>query len=58
MYNKESLAKCYGCGRTFLPERLEIHLRSCKEAKSKPETAKKSEMKSSGSKTGLGGAAR
>jgi hypothetical protein len=31
-YNKwdqEALVKCPHCDRTFLPDRLEIHLRSC-----------------------------
>lgn len=28
-YNKSSLVKCKGCGRTFLPDRLEVHLKSC-----------------------------
>jgi uncharacterized OB-fold protein len=26
---------CHNCGRTFLPDRLEIHLRSCDKAFSK-----------------------
>eukprot|EP00826_Nyctotherus_ovalis_P034888 TRINITY_DN2946_c0_g1_i8.p1 TRINITY_DN2946_c0_g1~~TRINITY_DN2946_c0_g1_i8.p1 ORF type:complete len:423 (-),score=150.52 TRINITY_DN2946_c0_g1_i8:150-1418(-) len=29
-YNKISLVSCNGCGRTFLPDRLEVHLKSCK----------------------------
>ena len=29
-YNEVSLVACPNCGRTFLPDRLEIHLRSCK----------------------------
>jgi hypothetical protein len=32
-YNKwdqEALISCPNCARTFLPDRLEIHLRSCK----------------------------
>ena len=28
-YNTKALDKCENCGRTFLPERLVIHLRSC-----------------------------
>lgn len=28
-YNKEALAKCENCGRTFLPDRLIVHQRSC-----------------------------
>ena len=29
-YNKEALVPCENCGRTFLPDRLIVHLRSCK----------------------------
>merc|ERR1719238_1852510 len=29
-YNAEALVPCERCGRTFLPNPLEIHLRSCK----------------------------
>ena len=32
-YNTESLVPCPGCARTFLPDRLEVHLRSCKPGK-------------------------
>lgn len=28
-FNKEALAKCENCGRTFLPDRLIVHQRSC-----------------------------
>merc|ERR1719162_2604365 len=28
-WNEEVLEACPNCGRTFLPDRLEIHLRSC-----------------------------
>ena len=34
-YNKVSLMACHNCGRTFLPDRLEIHLRSCDKAYAK-----------------------
>jgi zinc-finger of a C2HC-type len=34
-YNQVSLMPCHNCGRTFLPDRLEIHLRSCDKAFSK-----------------------
>lgn len=30
IYNKEALVPCERCGRTFLPDRLIVHLRSCK----------------------------
>ncbi len=29
-YNKEALVPCENCGRTFLPDRLIVHQRSCK----------------------------
>merc|ERR1712167_519391 len=29
-WNDEALLACPNCGRTFLPDRLEIHLRSCR----------------------------
>uniref|UniRef100_A0A7S4V0I3 C2HC/C3H-type domain-containing protein n=1 Tax=Alexandrium monilatum TaxID=311494 RepID=A0A7S4V0I3_9DINO len=29
-WNDEVLEKCPNCGRTFLPDRLQVHLRSCK----------------------------
>ena len=28
-YNKEALVPCSNCGRTFLPDRLIVHQRSC-----------------------------
>ena len=28
-YNEVSLMACHNCGRTFLPDRLTIHLKSC-----------------------------
>eukprot|EP01138_Halocafeteria_seosinensis_P006023 gb/GECG01006156.1/.p1 GENE.gb/GECG01006156.1/~~gb/GECG01006156.1/.p1 ORF type:complete len:166 (+),score=20.47 gb/GECG01006156.1/:1-498(+) len=28
-FNEESLQKCENCGRTFLPDRLAVHQRSC-----------------------------
>lgn len=30
VFNKEALVPCEVCGRTFLPDRLIVHLRSCK----------------------------
>lgn len=30
IYSKEALVPCENCGRTFLPDRLLVHLRSCK----------------------------
>jgi hypothetical protein len=28
-YNEKALEACHNCGRTFLPDRLLIHLKSC-----------------------------
>ena len=28
-WDAEALVPCENCGRTFLPDRLEIHLRAC-----------------------------
>ncbi len=30
MWNDDVLVPCENCGRTFLPDRLQVHLRSCK----------------------------
>jgi hypothetical protein len=35
VYNEVALAACHNCGRTFLPDRLEVHLRSCDKAYNK-----------------------
>ena len=32
-WDTEALVPCSNCGRTFLPDRLQIHLRSCKPGK-------------------------
>ena len=29
-YNEKALEPCPNCGRTFLPDRLIVHLKSCK----------------------------
>ena len=29
-WNEKALVPCENCGRTFLPDRLVVHLRSCK----------------------------
>lgn len=29
-WNEKALVPCENCGRTFLPDRLTVHLRSCK----------------------------
>ena len=47
-YNKwdqEALVKCPNCDRTFLPDRLEIHLRSCFKDRPLKPLPKKSEVK-------------
>ena len=31
-YNEKVLEPCPNCGRTFLPDRLVVHMRSCKSA--------------------------
>lgn len=36
-YNEKALVPCENCGRTFLPDRLVVHLRSCKPKGEKPE---------------------
>jgi len=35
VYSSDALAPCEFCGRTFLPDRLQVHLRSCKGPKNK-----------------------
>lgn len=49
-YNSEAMSKCDVCGRTFLPDRLIIHQRSCK-----PGNAAKSVAAASRRGVGLGG---
>ncbi|CAD2215991.1 hypothetical protein AGDE_16333 [Angomonas deanei] len=44
-FNQNALSPCPNCGRTFLPDRLQVHLRSCKPgsaAKPPPRAAAKS----------------
>jgi uncharacterized OB-fold protein len=31
-FNENGMDKCPNCGRTFLPDRLIVHLRSCNKA--------------------------
>lgn len=45
-YNEKALVPCDICGRTFLPERLTVHQRSCK-----PKLAKEDSKKASPTKT-------
>ena len=35
IYSKDALVPCENCGRTFLPDRLLVHLKSCKGKKEK-----------------------
>lgn len=37
-YNDKALMPCQNCGRTFLPDRLEVHLKSCNKAHGKAGT--------------------
>lgn len=57
-YNEKALDACPNCGRTFLPDRLIVHLRSCNKAHgiadSNPSPMKGSPMKSSGMNGGGG----
>ena len=51
-YNEKALVPCPNCARTFLPDRLEVHLRSCNKAHGisgggKAESSKEEETKSS-----------
>ena len=36
-YNKDALMPCPNCGRTFLPDRLQVHLRSCRKPNKPPD---------------------
>lgn len=36
-YNDKALDACPNCGRTFLPDRLVVHLRSCNKGYGKTE---------------------
>lgn len=38
-YNEKSLDACPNCGRTFLSDRLVIHLRSCNKTHGKSESS-------------------
>ena len=45
-YNEKALDACPNCGRTFLPDRLVVHLRSCNKAFDKNEETKSSSINS------------
>jgi hypothetical protein len=45
-YNEKALDACPNCGRTFLPERLIVHLRSCNKAHGKSPDERASPNKS------------
>ena len=48
-YNDKALEPCPNCGRTFLPDRLIVHLKSCKgDGKSSPHKMHGSPDKSNG----------
>lgn len=38
-YNEKALDSCPNCGRTFLPDRLVVHLKSCNKAHGKMESS-------------------
>ena len=38
-YNEKALVPCENCGRTFLPDRLMVHARSCRSQEEVPRTA-------------------
>jgi len=50
-FNEKALVQCPNCPRTFLPDRLEVHLRSCKGSASK--SSKLQSPEDSKIKTGL-----
>jgi hypothetical protein len=52
-FNEKGMDKCPNCGRTFLPDRLIVHLRSCNKSHGKNETSP--EPKAGFSKGGVGG---
>ena len=43
-WNEKALLPCERCGRTFLPDRLEVHLRSCKGPRAKTPARNSSKM--------------
>jgi len=53
-YNEVSLMACPNCGRTFLPDRLEIHLRSCKVSKKPADDGLEQSLNSNSSSNALG----
>ena len=55
VYNRVSLSECSGCGRTFKPESLKIHLKSCKGAKSQTSASSSYGGSTLGSELGGGG---
>ena len=52
-YNEKALDPCPNCGRTFLPDRLIVHLRSCNKAHGIQDSSP--DPKSGGGKFGGGG---
>jgi hypothetical protein len=53
-YNEKALDACPNCGRTFLPDRLLVHLRSCNKAHGKADEASSSPSKDGFKKGGMG----
>lgn len=56
-YNEKALMPCPNCGRTFLPDRLDVHLKSCNKAQGKAADAG-SPTRGSPAKMGGPGAAK
>jgi zinc-finger of a C2HC-type len=54
-YNDKALDACPNCARTFLPDRLIVHLRSCNKANGKADASPEVKSKSMGGSLGGGG---
>lgn len=54
-YNDKALDACPNCGRTFLPDRLVVHLRSCNKAHGKAPDEGMASKGSPGKMSGGGG---
>jgi uncharacterized C2H2 Zn-finger protein len=55
-YNDKALDACPNCARTFLPDRLVVHLRSCNKAHGKADASPDPKSKTLGGSLGGGGA--
>lgn len=52
-YNTRALAPCPNCGRTFIPDRLQVHLRSCKPGSSSKSVQSRRTRTTAGTAAGL-----